>query len=253
MKTCTASGMSRRTCIAPCQSISSSTSLPRATWSPEPRRGRRVPVAVDERVLEELARGLERRERALVDEVVVHAVDLAGARRARRVGHRQPDAGLALEQRGDEAGLAAARWRGEDEQAADAGGALVGGRTVVMVEARSGAARCCRTIHSRFCTCSRICSISTFISSDACESSASTDFEPSVLASRCSSCIRKSSRLPALPPARARGALRRRAWTAAPAPRQRRPWWRTARAPASAGPGPGRAPLRAGARRACRR
>ena len=54
--------------------------------------------------------------------------------------------------------------------------------------------------HSRFCTCSRICSISTLSSSDACESSASTDFEPSVLASRCSSCTRKSRRLPALPP-----------------------------------------------------
>ena len=47
-----------------------------------------------------------------------------------------------------------------------------------------------------FCTCSRICSISTFSSSETCDSSASTDLEPSVLASRCSSCARKSRRLP---------------------------------------------------------
>ena len=35
-----------------------------------------------------------------------------------------------------------------------------------------------RSAHSTFCTCSRICSISTLSSSDACDSSASTDFEP---------------------------------------------------------------------------
>ncbi len=51
-----------------------------------------------------------------------------------------------------------------------------------------------------FCTCSRICSISTFISTDTCVSSNAADFEPSVLASRCNSWIRKSSRLPTSPP-----------------------------------------------------
>ena len=48
-----------------------------------------------------------------------------------------------------------------------------------------------------FCTCSRICSISTFMSTAARVVSMSWDFEDSVLASRLSSCIRKSSRRPA--------------------------------------------------------
>ena len=52
-----------------------------------------------------------------------------------------------------------------------------------------------------FCTCSRSCSISTFMSTAMLVSSSVADFEPSVLASRCSSWIRKSSRLPISPPA----------------------------------------------------
>jgi hypothetical protein len=52
------------------------------------------------------------------------------------------------------------------------------------------------TAHSRFCTCSRICSISSFSSTDARDTSSPADLEPSVLASRLNSCIRKSSRLP---------------------------------------------------------
>ena len=48
-----------------------------------------------------------------------------------------------------------------------------------------------------FCTCSRICSISTFMSTAARVVSMSWDFDDSVLASRFSSCIRKSSRRPA--------------------------------------------------------
>lgn len=55
--------------------------------------------------------------------------------------------------------------------------------------------------HSMFCTCSRICSMSTFSSTEVWDSSRETDLEPRVLASRCSSCIRKSRRLPAAPPA----------------------------------------------------
>jgi hypothetical protein len=51
-----------------------------------------------------------------------------------------------------------------------------------------------------FWTCSRICSISTFMSTEMRVSSSAADFEPSVLASRCSSWIRKSSRLPTSPP-----------------------------------------------------
>ena len=183
----------------------------------EPRRGRRIPVAVDVGVLEELAVGLEREEARLVDEVIVDAVGLAGTRRARRVRNRKPDPGLALEQRRDEARLAAARRRGQHEQAPGCRrrlgrGARCGVRRLGLACRRRFMSRPRRLLapfasrgpaprYSRFCTCSRICSISTFISSDACESSASTDFEPSVFASRCSSCIRKSRRLPALPPA----------------------------------------------------
>ena len=51
-----------------------------------------------------------------------------------------------------------------------------------------------------FCTCSRSCSIATFMSTEIAVSSSDGDFEPSVLASRCSSWIRKSSRLPISPP-----------------------------------------------------
>jgi len=58
-----------------------------------------------------------------------------------------------------------------------------------------------RLAYSTFCTCSRICSISTLSSSDTWEISASTDLLPSVFASRCNSCARKSRRLPTLPPA----------------------------------------------------
>jgi hypothetical protein len=50
--------------------------------------------------------------------------------------------------------------------------------------------------HSRFCTCSRICSIRTFISTASRVTSTSADLEPRVLASRLSSCIRKSRRRP---------------------------------------------------------
>ena len=50
--------------------------------------------------------------------------------------------------------------------------------------------------HSMFCTCSRIWSISTFSSTAALRGAASTDLEPSVLASRLNSCSRKSRRRP---------------------------------------------------------
>ena len=61
--------------------------------------------------------------------------------------------------------------------------------------------------YSTFCTCSRICSISTFMSTVMRVVSRSCDFEASVLASRLSSCMRKSSRRPA-PSLRAHDAAR---------------------------------------------
>lgn len=59
-----------------------------------------------------------------------------------------------------------------------------------------------KTHHSAFCTCSRICSISTFMSTALRVVSRSCDFDESVFASRLSSCMRKSRRRPAasLPP-----------------------------------------------------
>src|SRR5581483_4781979 len=67
-----------------------------------------------------------------------------------------------------------------------------------------GCAACFRRIsadapgcYSTFCTCSRICSMSTFMSTAARVTSRSWDFEDSVFASRLSSCIKKSSRRPA--------------------------------------------------------
>lgn len=41
--------------------------------------------------------------------------------------------------------------------------------------------------YSMFCTCSRICSTSTFISTEIAVNSIAGDFEPSVFASRCNS------------------------------------------------------------------
>ena len=152
------------------------------------------------------------------------------------------------------------RWRGQrcsrDDGAAVARPSVAIARGGTRVDARPRPARRSPLAHSTFCTCSRICSISTLSSSAACDTSASTDFEPSVFASRCSSCARKSRRLPALPPAREHAPhFRDVRGRAARAPRRRRPWSRTARAPASAGPRWGRGPLRAAASRAsrCRR
>lgn len=50
-----------------------------------------------------------------------------------------------------------------------------------------GVARDPRKPYSMFCTCSRICSISTFMSTEMRVSSRDADLEPNVLASRCSS------------------------------------------------------------------
>src|SRR6202166_546744 len=104
------------------------------------------------RVLQEFIALLERGKAIRRDEVVIDAVLLAGPRRSRRVGHRQANAGFALEQRARQAGLTAARWRGDHEE----------------IPCRDAHARQAHSIpHSMFCTCSRICSISTLISTAA--------------------------------------------------------------------------------------
>src|SRR5262249_17737525 len=62
--------------------------------------------------------------------------------------------------------------------------------------------------YSRFCTCSRNCSTTVLSSSPILVSATSFDFEQSVLASRLSSCDRKSSLRPTALPS----AIRRLAW-----------------------------------------
>src|ERR1700676_2694888 len=104
------------------------------------------------RVLQEFVALLERGKAIRRDEVVIDAVLLAGPRWSRRIGHRQANAGFALEQRARQAGLTAARRRGDHEKIA-----------FRNAHARQAHA----TPHSMFCTCSRICSISTLISSAA--------------------------------------------------------------------------------------
>ena len=57
-------------------------------------------------------------ERRLVDEVVLAAVLLLAARRSRRVRDRDDEVRVELEQRLDEARLAGAAGRGDDEEVA---------------------------------------------------------------------------------------------------------------------------------------
>ncbi len=95
-----------------------------------------------------------------------------------------------------------------------------------------------RRAHSRFCTCSRICSISTLSSTAVRVSVSSWTFDANVLASRFSSWIRKSRRRPIGSRARERRAdFRDVACRADRLPRQRRCVERSARAPARAAPG----------------
>ena len=75
-------------------------------------------IAVDDRIFEKLAAFDHGHELIVADEEVVDAVDLTRARRARGVGHRQPNRRLAFEQRVDQGGFAGARGRRHDVQAA---------------------------------------------------------------------------------------------------------------------------------------
>src|SRR5690606_25476089 len=130
-----------------------------------------LPVAMDASVLEEVASLDHALERRFIDEVVVLGMALARSRRARGERDRQADVGVAREYRVDQAGFPGARGRGDD------------------IEGSAHA-------HSMFCTCSRTWSISTLSSTAEAELRASTDLEPSVLASRLNSCSRKSSEGP---------------------------------------------------------
>src|ERR1041385_2929902 len=143
----------------------------------DPLLRRAVAVSVDFGRFQKLAALEHRLEGLAVDEMVLAPVRFARARGPRGVGNREREL-FVLGERGVHQGrLARARGRRDDEEIS----------------------RHC--LHSIFWICSRICSISSLSSRLASESSFDTDFEPSVFASRFSSCIRKSSRLPTGPPA----------------------------------------------------
>src|SRR5690554_2395316 len=151
----------------------------RADALADPGPGRAVVVTVDLGPLEKFTGIAHRPEAFDVDEMVVLPVHLALARRAGGVGDGQLHARVARQQTMHQRGLAGPRGGRDDDQGSGHGGLR----------------------HSMFWTCSRICSISTFISMAMALTSPATDLEARVLASRLSSCIRKSRRLPAWPPA----------------------------------------------------
>ena len=147
---------------------------------------RAVAMAEHGRVLEQLAVGDHAIERRLVDEVVI------ACRRSR----------------------SAARGRVVTETDSDSVGSRSSRRRVIVVlpapegedstsrkpRRRIAVAGAARRAHSRFCTCSRNCSIAALSARPMRVSSISADFEHSVLASRLSSWHRKSSWRPTASP-----------------------------------------------------
>src|SRR6185437_2668462 len=144
---------------------------------------RAVAIAEDDGVLQELALRHHLIEFRAVDEMVMLAVDLAGALRPRRHRDRHRELTVLLEELAADRRLARARWRGQDEKQTAALDRGLGHRR-----------------YSMFCTCSRNCSIAALSARPMRVSSRSADFEHSVLASRLNSWQRKSNRLPMAPP-----------------------------------------------------
>src|SRR5438105_5415884 len=136
--------------------------------------GSAVMVAVHLGALEEFAPLLHDGKGSFIHEVVVDAVLFARPRRPRRVGDRDLQAGIVAHDGVDERSLARAGRSSDDEQL---------------------------SAHSRFCTCSRICSMSSLSSSAQSEMGAVAALEASVFASRLSSWAMKSRRFPTAPPA----------------------------------------------------
>src|SRR5690606_35222142 len=87
----------------------------------DPGPGGGIEVVVHLRPFEEVARVAPADEFVAVEELVVHAVHLARAGRARRAGHRKPEVGQLAEEGAHQRGLAGARGRGDHEQAAGLG------------------------------------------------------------------------------------------------------------------------------------
>src|SRR5690606_25501587 len=174
-----------------------------------------LPVAVHQRVLEEVAGGDHRLELGGGDEVVVLGVALARARLARGERDRQADPRVARKHRVDDAGLPGARRRGDDVEGS--AHEVRNAWRETRNKWRRPLARACLPLlvprscplasrYSMFWICSRTWSISTFSSTAALLVRASTDLLPRVLASRLNSCSRKSRRRPtgSLPPLRIR-------------------------------------------------
>src|SRR5262249_13958444 len=134
-----------------------------------------VEVAVHLVVLEEVPVPRHLLELGRRDEVVLPALDLTVASRARRVGDRKEErlARGVREEAADEGRLASPRLRREDDQVALR-----------------------RLAHSTLRTCSRIFSISAFMSSTSRVDRRSRLLDPSVFSSRRISWERKSSVLP---------------------------------------------------------
>ncbi|MNF92363.1 hypothetical protein D3C84_750050 [compost metagenome] len=147
-----------------------------------PALGSAVEVAEDLGMLEEVAVLEHVDELFAGHEVVIDAVHFPRAHAAGGVGDGYADVRLGVDQGLDQAGLAGAGGGGNDVQGAGGGG--------------HGAVS-----YSMFWTCSRICSINTLRLTAAWVLRGSKALEPRVLASRLSSCIRKSRRRPAAPPA----------------------------------------------------
>ena len=107
-----------RTCRAPCRSISSSAGRPAARLRRPARAGCRSGAAGGRRPTPAAHRGDHPVELVLVDEVVVHAVDLAGPRGPGRRRHRDPDLGVAGAQSRGDGALADGGGSGEHGQPA---------------------------------------------------------------------------------------------------------------------------------------
>ena len=122
------------------------------------------------------------------NEMVVNAVNLALAARARRDADGQADILVLVEQVARNRRFARARWRRNHQHQPSAGN-----RDGRIIHRDHG-------VYSRFWTCSRNWSITTFSSMPAAVTALAFDLEQIVFDSRLNSCARKSSLRPTGPP-----------------------------------------------------
>ena len=185
---------------------------------------RAVAVAKNFGPFQQLALFHHRIEAGGIDEMIIAAVDFAAALRPRGDRDREFDLRSALQQHPRQRGLARAGRRRQHEHQAAA-------RNFASISFRAARAMA----YSTFCTCSRNCSTAALSSKPILVSSTSFALAHSVLASRLSSCARKSRRRPIAPPCSIGVALARHAPPADRAPRAHRPWSRSGSPPDAAG------------------